>query len=140
MMLVSLTASSQKNTSSITTDSIVPLPKNVAREVVRDLIRKDSLQAELNTCHDNQGLLEHNLILKDSVILSKDAQLSLSKMKETNYETILQLRDAQIVNLNGLVEKLNKDIKKNRRKTILKTVGNTALLGGLAYLLISIMR
>jgi hypothetical protein len=61
-------------------------------------------------------------------------------MKETNYETILQLRDAQIVNLNALVEKLNKDIKKNRRKTILKTVGNTALLGGLAYLLISITR
>jgi hypothetical protein len=140
MMLVSLTASSQKNTNSITTDSIVPLPKNVAKEIVRDLLRKDSIQAELNVCHDNQGLLEHNLILKDSIILSKDAQLSLAKMKETNYETILQLRDVQIVNLNGLVEKLNKDIKKNRRKTILKTVGNTALLGGLAYLLISIAR
>jgi len=140
MTLVSLTASSQKNTNSITTDSIVPLPKNVAKEIVRDLLRKDSIQAELNVCHDNQGLLEHNLILKDSIILSKDAQLSLAKMKETNYETILQLRDVQIVNLNGLVEKLNKDIKKNRRKTILKTVGNTALLGGLAYLLISIAR
>ena len=140
MMLVSLTASSQKNTNSITTDSIVPLPKNVAKEIVKDLLRKDSIQAELNVCHDNQGLLEHNLMLKDSIILSKDAQLSLAKMKETNYETILQLRDVQIVNLNGLVEKLNNDIKKNRRKTILKTVGNTALLGGLAYLLISIAR
>jgi hypothetical protein len=139
-MLVSLTASSQKNTNSITTDSIVPLPKNVAKEIVKDLLRKDSIQAELNVCHDNQGLLEHNLMLKDSIILSKDAQLSLAKMKETNYETILQLRDVQIVNLNGLVEKLNNDIKKNRRKTILKTVGNTALLGGLAYLLISIAR
>ena len=140
MTLVSLTAFSQKNTNSITTDSIVPLPKNVAKEIVKDLIRKDSIQAELNICHDNQGLLEHNLMLKDSIILSKDAQLSLAKMKETNYETILQLRDVQIVNLNGLVEKLNNDIKKNRRKTILKTVGNTALLGGLAYLLISIAR
>jgi hypothetical protein len=140
MMLVSLTAFSQKNTNSITTDSIVPLPKNVAKEIVKDLIRKDSIQAELNTCHDNQGLLEHNLMLKDSIILSKDAQLSLAQMKETNYETILQLRDAQIVNLNGLVEKLNNDIKKNRRKTIFKTVGNTALLGGLVYLLISIAR
>jgi hypothetical protein len=140
MTLVSLTAFSQKNTNSITTDSIIPLPKNVAKEIIKDLIRKDSIQAELNTCHDNQGLLEHNLMLKDSIILSKDAQLSLAKMKETNYETILQLRDVQIVNLNGLVEKLNKDIKKNRRKTILKTVGNTALLGGLTYLLISIAR
>ena len=140
MMLVSLTASSQKNTNSITTDSIIPLPKNVAKEIVRDLLRKDSIQAELNVCHDNQGLLEHNLMLKDSIILSKDAQLSLSKMKETNYETLMQLKDAQIVNLNTLVEKLNKDIKKNRRKTIFKTVGNTALLGGLVYLLISITR
>ena len=140
MMLVSLTASSQKNTNSIITDSIVPLPKNVAKEIVKDLIRKDSIQAELNVCHDNQGLLEHNLILKDSIILSKDAQLSLAKQKETNYETLVQLREAQIVNLNTLVEKLNKDIKKKRRKTIFKTVGNTALIGGLAYLLISIMR
>jgi len=140
MMLVSLTASSQKNTNSITTDSIVPLPKNVAKEIVKDLIRKDSIQAELNICHDNQGLLEHNLILKDSIILSKDAQLSLAKQKETNYETLVQLREAQITNLNTLVEKLNKDIKKKRRKTIFKTVGNTAVIGGLAYLLISIMR
>jgi hypothetical protein len=139
-MLVSLTASSQKNTNSITTDSIVPLPKNVAKEIVKDLIRKDSIQAELNICHDNQGLLEHNLILKDSIILSKDAQLSLAKQKETNYETLVQLREAQITNLNTLVEKLNKDIKKKRRKTIFKTVGNTAVIGGLAYLLISIMR
>jgi len=140
MMLVSLTASSQKNTNSITTDSIVPLPKNVAKEIVKDLLRKDSIQAELNICHDNQGLLEHNLMLKDSIILSKDAQLSLAKQKETNYETLVQLREAQITNLNTLVEKLNKDIKKKKRKTIFKTVGNTALIGGLAYLLISIMR
>jgi len=135
-----LTASSQKNTNSITTDSIVPLPKNVAKEIVKDLLRKDSIQAELNICHDNQGLLEHNLMLKDSIILSKDAQLSLAKQKETNYETLVQLREAQITNLNTLVEKLNKDIKKKKRKTIFKTVGNTALIGGLAYLLISIMR
>ena len=140
MMLVSLTASSQKNTNSITTDSIVPLPKNVAKEIVKDLIRKDSIQAELNICHDNQGLLENNLMLNDSIILSKDAQLSLAKQKETNYETLVQLREAQITNLNTLVEKLNKDIKKKKRKTIFKTVGNTALIGGLAYLLISIMR
>ena len=140
MMLVSLTASSQKNTNSITTDSIVPLPKNVAKEIVKDLIRKDSIQAELNICHDNQELLENNLMLKDSIILSKDAQLSLAKQKETNYETLVQLREAQIVNLNTLVEKLNKDIKKKRRKTIFKTVGNTSLIGGLAYLLISILR
>lgn len=140
MMLVSLTAFSQKSTGSITTDSIVPLPKNVAREVVRDLIRKDSIQAELNVCHDNQALLEHNLTLKDSIIISKDNQLSLSKMKETNYETLIQLKDTQISNLNLLVEKLNNDIKKNRRKTILKTVGNTALLGGLVYLIISITK
>jgi hypothetical protein len=27
--------------------------KNVAKEIVKDLIRKDSIQAELNICHDN---------------------------------------------------------------------------------------
>jgi hypothetical protein len=86
------------------------------------------------------GLLEHNLTLKDSIILSKDTQISLQKQKETNYETVIQLKDAQITNLGTLVEKLNDDIKKNRRKTVLKTIGNTALIGGLGFLLFSIVK
>ena len=140
MMLVSSIAFSQTNTGTITTDSIVPLPKNVAREVVKDLLRKDSLQAELTVCKENTGLLEHNLTLKDSVILSKDAQISLQKQKETNYETMLQLKDTQLENFKTVIDKLNADIKKNRRKTVLKTIGNTVLIGGLGFLLFSIAR
>ena len=140
MMLVSSIAFSQRNTETITTDSIVPLPKNVAKEVVKDLLRKDSLQAELKVCQENMGLLEHNLTLKDSVILSKDGQIFLQKQKEINYETMLQLKDTQLENFKALIDKLNADIKKNRRKTVLKTIGNTALIGGLAYLLISITK
>jgi len=140
MMLVSSIAFSQTNTANIITDSIVPLPKNVAREVVKDLLRKDSLQAELIVCQENMGLLEHNLTLKDSVILSKDAQISLQKQKETNYETMLQLKDTQLENFKILIDKLNADIKKNRRKTVLKTIGNTVLIGGLGFLLFSIAR
>lgn len=140
MMLVSSIAFSQTNTGTITTDSIVPLPKNVAKEVVKDLIRKDSLESELKVCQENTGLLEQNLTLKDSVILSKDAQISLQKQKEANYETMLQLKDTQIENFKLLTDKLNADIKKNRRKTVLKTIGNTALIGGLVFLLFSIAR
>ncbi len=140
MMLVSSIAFSQTNTGTIITDSIVPLPKNVAKEVVKDLLRKDSLQAELKVCQENMGLLEHNLTLKDSVILSKDGQIFLQKQKEINYETMLQLKDTQLENFKILIDKLNADIKKNRRKTVLKTIGNTALIGGLAYLLISITK
>jgi pantoate kinase len=140
MMLVSSIAFSQTNTASIITDSIVPLPKNVAREVVKDLLRKDSLESELTVCKENTGLLEHNLTLKDSVILSKDAQISLQKQKETNYETMLQLKDTQLENFKILIDKLNADIKKNRRKTVLKTIGNTVLIGGLGFILFSIAR
>lgn len=140
MMLVSSIAFSQTNTGTITTDSIVPLPKNVAKEVVKDLIRKDSLESELKVCQENMGLLEHNLTLKDSVILSKDAQMALQKQKETNYETMLQLKDTQLENFKILIDKLNADIKKNRRKTVLKTIGNTVLIGGLGFLLFSITR
>jgi hypothetical protein len=139
-MLVSSIAFSQTNTANIITDSIVPLPKNVAREVVKDLLRKDSLESELTVCKENTGLLEHNLTLKDSVILSKDAQISLQKQKETNYETMLQLKDTQLENFKILIDKLNADIKKNRRKTVLKTIGNTVLIGGLGFLLFSIAR
>ena len=100
MMLVSSIAFSQTGTGTITTDSIVPLPKNVAKEVVKEIIRKDSIQAELTICYDNQKLLENNLVLKDSIIHSKDSQIDLQKQKEVNYETMLQLKDAQITNLN----------------------------------------
>lgn len=140
MMLVSSIAFSQTNTGTITTDSIVPLPKNVAKEVVKDLIRKDSLESELKVCQKNTELLEQNLTLKDSIILSKDTQISLQKEKEVNYETMLQLKDTQIENFKLLTDKLNADIKKNKRKTVLKTIGNTALIGGLVFLLFSIVR
>ena len=140
MMLVSSIAFSQTGTGTITTDSIVPLPKNVAKEVVKEIIRKDSIQAELTICYDNQKLLENNLVLKDSIIHSKDSQIDLQKQKEVNYETMLQLKDAQITNLNTLVDKLNKDIKKNKRKSFFKKIGNTVVIGGLAYLVFTLTK
>ena len=76
-MLVSSIAFSQKNIKTSTTDSVIVLPKAVAREVVKDVIRKDSCEQQLNVIQANLDLSQKNNELKDSIILSKDTQLQL---------------------------------------------------------------
>ena len=136
IMLASLTVFSQTGTAPIITDSIVPLPKNVAKEVVKDLLRKDSLQSEVNTCLENQILYEKNLELKDSVISSKSNQILLYQEKEKNYDTIIQLKDLQKQNLESAVDVLKNDLKKTNRKLFNTQVGSVALILFLGYLLV----
>lgn len=136
---MTLTLFSQKNTNNSITDSLVCLPKNVAREVVKDLIRKDSLQAELNTCHKNYDILNKNISYKDSIINSKSNQLMFFEEKEKNYKVNLAFKDEKIENLNTLVKDMNKDIKKMKFKLVLKKIETYGLFGGillLGYILI----
>ncbi len=137
-MLVSLIASSQTVTKTTTTiDSIVPLPKNVAKEVVKDIIRKDSLETELKVLTENYKLLETNSVIKDSVIQSKDGVINLWKDKEKNYLTIIDLKDQQKTNLEVLNKSLAADLRKTKRKSTVKTLIGGAIIGGLTYLLIT---
>jgi hypothetical protein len=112
------------------------LPKIVAKEVVKDLIRKDSLESELNITKTNMGLLKNNIIAKDSIISSKNGIIELYKEKENNYNTMIDLKDSQKKNLEDLVKKLNKDLKKQRVKLATRTTFGVIVIGGLSYLLL----
>jgi hypothetical protein len=138
-MLVSLIASSQTGTKNTTTnniDSIVPLPKNVAKAVAKDLIKGDSLLAEVNVLKKNEKLLQDNLKLKDNVIENKDNIITLYKTKEDNYNTMLTLKDIEKKNLETLANTLKKDLKKTKRELKLTKIGGTAIIGVLAYLIL----
>jgi len=136
-MLVSLIAFSQKNTKNSTTgDSIVVLPKAVAREVVKDIIRKDSCQDQLNVMQSNLNLSQKNNDLKDSIILNQKSQLDLWDEKGKNYETMLTLKDTEKKNLEMAIKPLQNELKKAKRKVVRTEIGAGAVILFLGYLLI----
>ena len=135
-MLLSLTASSQVATKKNTTDSVIVLPKLVAIEVVKDLIRKDSLELELKTSKNNYSLLEKNISSKDSIIKLKDNIILVYTEKEKNCNTMIELKDTQKKNLEDLTKQLTKEIKKQKIKLFFRTSFGLAIIGGLTYLLI----
>jgi hypothetical protein len=137
ILLVNLTAFSQIVTKSTTTDSIIPLPKNVAKEVAKDIIRKDSLETELKSVKLDVSLLKNNLVAKDSIIISKDAIIALWVEKEKNYLSIINLKDLQKANVETLNKTLAADLRKAKRKSTTKTIVGTAIVGGLLYLVIA---
>ncbi len=137
-MLASLIVFSQtgiKNTI-INKDSIVPLPKNVAKAVVKDLIRNDSLLTELEAVKKNEKLLQDNLRLKDNVIESKDDIIALHRARENNFNTMLTLKDLEKKNLEDLANTLKKDLRKAKRELKLTKIGGTVVIGTLAYLIL----
>ena len=130
-----MTASSQIVTKS-TTDSVITLPKNVAKEVVKDIMRNDSLEAELKTSNANQVLLKVSLSASDSIIKSKDDIIKLWVLKENNYLTIIDLKDQQKANLESLNKIIAADLRKAKRKSTVKSIVSTAIIGALTYLYI----
>lgn len=137
-MLASLTAFSQAGTKNTTTnsDSVVVLPKLVAKAVAKDVVRKDSVEAENKILKRNDSLLRANISLKDSVINTKDNVIALHVQKEKNYETMLSLKDLQKQNLEDLVVVLKNDLKKTKRELKATKIGGVVITGTLLYFIL----
>jgi len=134
MILVNLTVFSQKDTKT-TTDSI-RLPKIVAKEVVKDILRKDSCEAQIVKFNKNYKLLETNILAKDSIIAIKNEGLLLWEQKGKNYETMLLLKDTQRRNLELSVDILHQDIKRLKRENLKLKIFGGITIAGLTYLLL----
>lgn len=135
-MLVSLIAFSQKNTKISTTDSIIVLPKAVAREVVKDIIRKDSCQQQLDVVQSNLDLSLKNNELKDSIISNQNTQLEFWNQKGVNYETMLTLKDLEKKNLEMAIKPLKNELKKAKRQVVITGIGAGVVVLFLGYLLV----
>ncbi len=129
-----MTAFSQTNTK-ITTDSVVILPKNVAKEVVKDIIRKDSCEAELTLVKKNLDLMGKTNNLKDSIILSMKSQILLHKTIDSNYNTMLNLKDVEIANFNTATAAMKKDLKETKRKLAATKIGAGVIILALVVLI-----
>jgi len=132
-MLISLTAFSQNV---ISKDSNIILPKPIAKLVIKDLIKKDSLEAELIVVKKNQSLLQTNLKEKDSVINSKIHEIDIFKIKDDLNQTMLGLTNQQKTNLKNEADNLTAQVKSLNRKLAVRTTGAAIIIGLLVYMIV----
>lgn len=110
------------STKEIDTSSVV-LPKNVAMQVIKDILYKDYLSEENSLLNSTNYLLSKNGMYKDSLMYVKDSMLSLCKSKEYQYMKIVQIKDTQLVSYKNMQDKLVKEnVKLNRKLAFTRTV------------------
>jgi hypothetical protein len=120
IIISNLTTFSQDTTNKDTTQII--LTKEVAREVVKDLIRKEGLEKENNILLQNISLLQKNSLLKDSILFYKDSVISFYRQKDTNYVNLLTFKDQQIKEYKKLSDDLYSYSKKVNTKLTLNNI------------------
>lgn len=136
------TAFSQQNTDSAKTDtSVVVISKSIAREIIKDLLRKDMLFEENTLLKSNNDLLLKNGVIKDSLLAVKDTYIYLYKKQEDEYKKYIDLQKEQILQYQKIKEACDiviTDNKKLKKTVTLQRVFGTIFLGSLTIL--SILR
>lgn len=132
------TAFSQQNTDSAKTDtSVVVISKSIAREIIKDLLRKDMLFEENTLLKSNNDLLLKNGVIKDSLLAVKDNYIYLYKKQEDEYKKYIDLQKEQILQYQKIKESCDiviKDNSKLKKNITLQRVFGTIFLGSLTIL------
>ena len=112
----------------VTNDSLKTTPKDttkvvlsykVAKLIAKDLIAGDSCKKEVELLNLKTLMILEREMKKDSVI-------GILTEKNENYESILLRKDEQIGLGNELSEKLNQELKVEKRKTGIYKLGTIA--------------
>ena len=122
--MVRLTAFSQQSTTGnevIDTTSIV-ISKTVAREIIKDLLRKDLLTEENRILQAGNSLLLNNIALKDSILSKKDSMLFYYRIKEEALNTIISQQKLQITEYQFIKSECDTLLKNNKKLKTTLTV------------------
>ncbi len=120
MLLITLMMMSLKGFSQNVTDSTsIQLKKPIAKLVIKDLITGDGAKKELALILDKISLLEHKIVLKDSIIFNLNSQVG-------NFESIMLTKSNQLALSQELSKRLQTDLKKQKLKT--KLMGGAGIL------------
>lgn len=130
MALTSLNCFSQTGTNKESDTTKVVLTKEVAKQVVKDLIRLDGCQEELKLTQDKVIKLEEREIQKDTII-------SLLKDKDKNNQFIITQKDKQLQISDELSKSLEKELKSSKRTTFLYKLGTVVGILSTSFLLIT---
>ena len=124
LVMLSLKGFSQTDiqTDKVDTTKVV-LSVRVARLVYQDLLRYDGLKEETS-------LLKLKLQKTEEREFQKDNVISILTTKDENNQFIISKKDEQIKLYQDLSDKLNKELKAQRTKTILWKVGT--FVGGIS--------
>lgn len=123
ILLTSLSSFSQTDTTKVRISS------PIARLVIKDLIKYDGVTVELAATQDKVLKLEERESQKDGVI-------KLLEQKDKNNIFIIGTQKKQLDLSAELTEKLNKELKGQRRKAFLYKAGTVVGLVTTSYLLI----
>lgn len=128
-----MTVFSQTGTGSTTKifdSSRISFPRIVGIRIAQDLIRYDSTKAENVILKKNLDLYKQNIDLKDKLIASKDQEISVLLIKQSNSDQIAGIRNEQLAEIRSVNKDLGKELKK---RTVQRDI-----LGGTAIALIII--
>jgi hypothetical protein len=135
-------AFSQPSTTNNNTDtSNVIITKTIAREIIKDLLRKDLLLEENSILKSSNDLLIKNNTIKDSLLFLKDSYISNYRKQEEEYKKYIELQKSQIFEYQRIKESCDivlKENKNQKRVIILQRTLGTIFLGSLT--LLSILR
>ena len=130
LALTSLNCFSQTGTNKESDTTKVVLTKEVAKQVVKDLIRLDGCQEELKLTQEKVIKLEEREIQKDTII-------SLLKDKDKNNQFIIGQKDKQLQISEDLSKSLEKELKSSKRTTFLYKLGTLVGILSTSILLIT---
>ncbi len=121
LLLVSFKSFSQK-------DTIVSLKQPIAKLVIKDLITGDGAKEELRKTVELLQLEQKKIVIKDSVIGNLD-------IKVINLESIITKKNEQFGLESEKSLELEKELKGEKRKTLLYKIGTYIGVGALLVLL-----
>ncbi len=101
-----MTAFSQTGTNNQPTKCF-PIP--VVKQITKDLLSGDSAKAQLK-------LTEQQLLETENKIVVKDSVISLLRVKETNYQTIIDAQNQKFSILEDHTKKVELNLKKEKIK------------------------
>lgn len=129
MALTSLNCFSQTGTNKESDTTKVVLTKEVAKQIVKDLIRLDGCQEELKLTQNKIIKLEEREIQKDTII-------SLLRDKDNNNQFVITQKDKQLQISDELSKSLGKELKSSKRTTSLYKLGTLVGIISTSLLLI----
>jgi hypothetical protein len=114
LLQISIAYSQEGTVKSKIEDSLVCTTKEVAKQIVKDLYRKDSLQKELDIVKESYSLLKQNYELRDSIIHNKNSVIGVYKEREANYNSIITTKDKQISSYEEMLKNANSLLHKSK--------------------------
>lgn len=126
LLLVKSIAFSQTDTSKV--EKCFPIP--VVKQIMKDLVSGDEAKAQLKLTEQQLSETEKKVSLKDSVITTL-------RLKEVNYQTIIDSEKQKFDIMEKYSKKLEFDLKKEKVKNKFKSILGTGVIVALSFFLIT---